>query len=162
MFCITALPTHCQYLVVNLLSGQTEQYAVSEIRSIKFVTNSMVLTQNDGMVITWDIAHILNYEFDLSMLSSDVEFNQSNALHIYPNPSSDRVQIDYTGREHSPVLIEILDGNGKTIVLLFSGWHEEKTSVSWDIRSASIAPGTYLCRVSSSSSKVVTGKIIVQ
>ena len=153
--------TQAQHLIVNLLSGQSEQYPVSEIRSIKFPANSMVLYQNDGTMVSWNIADIFNYEFDLTLAASDGALDESNVLKIYPNPSSDRVQIEYTGNETGDVLIEVLDGSGRLIEVLYRGPHAEKTKTSWEIRSSAVAPGTYLCRVSSSS-KMVTGKIIVQ
>jgi len=159
--CAAAGSTQAQHLVVNLLSGQTEQYPVSEIRSIKFPTNNMVLYQNDGTMVSWNIADIFNYEFDLTLSASDGALDESNALKIYPNPSSDRVQIEYTGSETGDVLIEVLDGSGRLTEVVYRGPHAEKTKTNWEIRSSAVAPGIYLCRVSSRN-KVITGKIIVQ
>lgn len=152
-----------QTLVVNFLSEQPEQYAISEIQSIKFASNSMVINQNNGNVISWNIADILNYQFDLSTVSTtDTALDESNALKIYPNPSFDRVQIEYTGNESGDVQIEVLDAKGRLLDVLYRGRHAEKTKAEWDVRSASAAPGTYLCRVIGSNTTAVTGKIIVQ
>lgn len=160
--CAAAFTAHGQSLVVNLLSEVTEEYPVSEIRSIKFTASTMVLYQNDGTMVSWNIADIFNYEFDLTLSARDGALDASNALKIYPNPSSDRVQIEYTGSEPGDVMIEVLDGSGRLLDVLYRGRHAEKTKAEWDVRSAGAAPGTYLCRVIGSNSKVVTGKIIVQ
>lgn len=150
-----------QQLVVNLLNGQTEQYPVSEIQSIKFPTNSMVLYENNGNITSWNIADIFNYEFDMSSLSTEFEDNESGALKIYPNPTSDQVQIEYSGSKSDNLTIEILHSDGRKLAVLYQGNHTERTSIRWDVRSESISPGAYLCRVASDT-KVITGKIIVQ
>lgn len=154
-----SIRTQGQDLVVNLLDGQTEQYAVNGIRTVKFVNNYLVMHQNDDVMIGWHIGDILNYEFDMSTVSTiDQEARMMNVLRIYPNPSSSWAQIEYISREQSDISIEIFDTRGRLVEVIYQGAHAEETKAKWNILSE---PGTYLCRVRSAN-KVVTGKIIVQ
>ena len=149
-----------QDLVLNLLSGETESYPTEDIRSIKFPGNDMVITQDDGTVISMDIAAVASYEFDMSTVSSDDrEGAYGQALKIYPNPASDRVQITYTGRESAALIVDIVDGTGRTVESLYRGGHATETLLVW--HPGALAKGTYLCRVTAGD-RVVTGKIIVQ
>lgn len=149
-----------QDLVLNLLSGETSNYPVDDIRSIKFPANHMVIALHDGTLISTDISTISSYEFDMNPLSaSEGEAANVKVLKIFPNPASERVQIAYTGRESTELTVEILDGNGRLIETLYRGGHAAETNALW--HPGAVAKGSYLCRVTAKD-RVVTGKIIVQ
>jgi len=148
-----------QDLVLNLLSGETENYPTADIRSIKFPGNNMVITQHDGTLISMDIASISSYGFDLGLSANAGSAAVATVLKMYPNPASERVQIAYTGRESAVLTVEILDGSGRVVESLYSGSHSSETNLVW--HPGAVARGTYLCRVIASD-RVVSGKIIVQ
>lgn len=150
-----------QELIINLEDGQTVQYHIADIQSLKLLTNSLAVYENDGNIVTWDIAEIINYEFDLTGLSISNELLESNILKVYPNPITNYVRIDYSGRNSEKLVVDILTIDGKLITQLFHGKHTDQTTIIWDLQSAHIIPGTYFCRITSDM-KVITRKIIVQ
>ena len=54
-FCVNA-----QSLVVTLTNSTTEVFPISDIQSIKFGTETMILNELDGTVNTWNIDDIDN------------------------------------------------------------------------------------------------------
>lgn len=86
-------------------------------------------------------------------------------VHIYPNPASGRIFIDYEISSMSRVNIEVFDFLGRKIELL-SGkvQHPGKYQVTWDVSGNSefsSRKGIYLVKVSTSES-MQSSKVIVQ
>lgn len=151
-----------QDMIVTLLSGETNIYPIEDIRSVKFPVNDMQINLNNGTVISIPLGNILSYHFDLGLSALSNPADESvQGLRIYPNPTSDRVQIEYRGKKSSSVTIDILDVSGKLLERLYAGAHDGATTVEWRPRASSISPGHYLCRVQAGDT-LVSGKIIVQ
>ena len=150
-----------QSLIINYLNGETEEYLLSEVLSVKFESNSILIKQSNGENLSIGIEEIFNYEFDLTGLSAGEISENQNTLQIFPNPSSSLVNIEYKGSETGQVLIEILDHTGRVLEVLFNSLHHSRTGVIWNASANSISPGTYFCRVSSPN-KVTIGKVIIQ
>jgi len=156
-----SLSLPAQDLIVTLLSGESSNYPVQSIRSMKFPGNTMAINLNNGTTISFNIANIFAYHFDMSVSTEDAADGNRELLKIYPNPASERVQIEYRGKESAHLEIDILDGSGKLITRLYAGPHTGETRVEWNPRAAAIAPGQYLCRMNAGE-RVFSGKIIVQ
>lgn len=152
-----------QDLLVNLESGTTENYSISEIRSLTFEETAMVINQNDGTTISFEINDISSYSFDLTNSLDNLTTENNLELKIYPNPSSSLVNISYLSQGSDKISIEIIDQSGRVIKELYNGNHNNnKTEVVWDINSSeSISTGTYICKVVNGN-KMITKSIIVQ
>ena len=56
MLLLTSYVTRAQnQLIVTLTNGQTDAFNVSDIRSVKFVNNTMNLMENNGSQSSWNI-----------------------------------------------------------------------------------------------------------
>ena len=144
--------------VVTLTNGQTEAFNVSDIRSVKFVTNTMSLTENNGTQSSWNIVDVSQYAF--SGLVSTVPAIESNSsqVTIFPNPISDNLILEYWSSNESKVTIELLDMSGKIIRSLFDGIHQGKQIYTW---TKDLPGGIYYCRIITKS-KIITKPFIIQ
>lgn len=154
--------TFGQDLIVTLTNGNTETFSVSNIQSIKFGAEEMMLYEMDGTVNTWNIENINKYAFD-GVANVDESVNIStDELNIYPNPSSDKVTINYTSNVSGNISISIYDMNGRMVREIYRGEHSDETEKVWNAKeSANVQSGKYLCKISTQS-KVITKSIVIQ
>ena len=151
-----------QNLIVTLTNSNTATYPISDIQSIKFGTNSMILYELNGTVNTWDIDDIDNYAFDGELnIDEEAQIIQEN-LSVYPNPTSDKITISYESSLSDKIIISIVDLNGKEVAHLFEGMHDQTTKVEWSAKGqGKVESGTYFCKIKTAT-KVTTKPIIIQ
>jgi NADH dehydrogenase/NADH:ubiquinone oxidoreductase subunit G len=153
---------HAQDLVVSLTNGNTETFAVSDITSIKFVATDMILNESNGTVNTWTIDDIDNYSFDgVAITDSEANLLVENAT-VYPNPATDKVNIQFNSNQMQQIQVEIIDAAGKLIYKVFQGQHTDESSFVWTPQSQGNAgTGNYFCKITTEN-KVITQPIIIQ
>jgi len=144
-------------LIVTLTNGQTDAFNVSEVRSIKFVNNSMYLTEIDGSQSIWNIVDILEYGFSGANSMPQTAQSTGSQLKIFPNPVSDYLSIEYWSLHEGKITIELLDLSGKVVRSVFEGTHQGNTIYTWI---KDLPNGTYLCRIASKS-KCITKPFII-
>ena len=110
-------------MVVTLDNATTETFAVASIQSIKFGVSTMILKEINGTVITWDITDITNYSFTSNAGLNDQVIVENSSLHLFPNPSSDLVNIQFFSAQLGNITVDIIDANGKLIQQVY---HEER------------------------------------
>jgi aminopeptidase N len=79
----------------------------------------------------------------LNILSNEPQITDSYALNIYPNPSSDEINVSYQLVKNAEVSLSIIDFSGKEIYVE----KEEKKSQgihSANIRISQFSAGTYI------------------
>lgn len=154
--------TEAQDLVVNLTNGNTETHLVSNISSIKFNSNNIVLKDNNGTVYTWAIDDIDNYTFDgVTDLSDELALVRETAT-TFPNPSSENVNIVFNSNIAQRITIVITDAKGRLVYKIFEGKHENEKTYIWIPQSQGNAEiGNYFCRITTEN-KVITQPIIIQ
>lgn len=159
---VLSLGLNAQNLVVTLTNASTETFAVENIQSIKFGTETMILTELNGTVNTWDIDDIDNYAFDGVANINESTTITTDELNIYPNPSSNQVHVNYTSNRLGTVTIAVHDLNGRKIEDLFSGEHQDTTAVTWNAQqNSSVQAGKYLIKIALAN-KVITKPVIIQ
>ena len=89
-------------------------------------------------------------------LNDEINVNREN-LNIYPNPSSDRVNISFKGLQSNKITIDVLDANGKVVAEVYQGEHKKEQIYQWQ---NNVQRGTYLIRLNTGT-KVMTKPIVI-
>lgn len=156
-FCVNA-----QNLVVTFTNSTTELFPVEGIQSIKFGTETMILNELDGTVNTWNIDDIDNYAFDGVANIEETTTVTTDELNIFPNPTTDKVTINYSSNQLGKINIAVYDINGRRIDKVFSGEHNQETETSWSAKqNHSVQSGKYLIKITTET-KVITKPVVVQ
>ena len=130
-------------LIVSLTTGQSDAFYVSNVRSIKFLNNNMIVTENNGVQSSWGIDDITDYTFKSANAIGSAE-SIKNQLSIFPNPVSDQLSMEYWSIKEDKITIELVDINGKHVRSLFEGMHQGKHTYTW---TNDLPSGMYICRV---------------
>lgn len=157
-----AFGASAQSMLLHLENGTTENYSLSDVRSITFEGDDMQLNMVAGTTLAWPIAEVRSYAFDL--MTTGVEKVPSvGSVSIHPNPAQEQVMIHFESLTPSHVTIDIIDGTGREVTQLFRGETADKMiQAGWDIREqGAVAPGLYLCRITTQSG-VLTTPLIIQ
>jgi hypothetical protein len=144
-------------IIVNLNNGNTETFALSEIRSIKFGVQTMNLKRNNGNISTWNISDITNYHFENASGINDNE-QAIGKLQVYPNPAQEYLSISFSVQATQHIRLELLDVLGRSIREIFNGTHMGEQSYTWQI---DVPKGHYLLRLDSENGQL-TQSIIIQ
>ena len=145
-------------LTVSLTNGQTDEFYVSDIRSIKFINNSMNITENNGTQSSWPIVDIIEYSFKGANSIGQTSESTSSYLNIFPNPVSDQLSMEYWSLNESKITIELLDVSGKIVRSVFEGFHQGNKTYTW---TKDLPSGMYLCRIVSKN-KSITKPFAIQ
>lgn len=147
-----------QNIVFTLDNGLTESYPISEVQSIKFNEGTLVLNFNNGSVLSYSVGFIDNYAFNNVTSLNDIGAS-SSSLYIYPNPTTDRVNIQFESQVRMNIAIDILDVAGKHIESIFNGQHLGLSQYVWQPDKNEV--GIFICRIQSDH-HVITKTIVVQ
>jgi len=155
---LSSIGLRAQNMVVTLDNATTETFAVASIQSIKFGDSTMILKEINGTVTTWDITDITNYSFTSNAGLNDQVIVENSSLHLFPNPSSDLVNIQFFSAHVGNITIDIIDVEGKLIQQVYQGAHHEQQTHQWISNSVK---GTFYCRITTAY-KTITKPIIIQ
>ena len=159
MLMLTSYFTRAQnQLIVTLTNGQTDAFNVSDIRSVKFVNNTMNLMENNGSQSSWNIDDVSQYAFSGASSIVPTNGSTSDQVKIFPNPVSDNLNVEYWSLRAGKISIELLDLNGKVVRTVFEGSHQGKQTYTW---TKDLPSGYYLCRIVSAS-KSITKPFVIQ
>jgi hypothetical protein len=159
---LSAIGLQAQNLVVTLTNSNTETFAVADIQSIKFGTETMILNELDGTVNTWDINDIEDYAFDGVANIHESTTIITDEVNVFPNPSSGLVHINYSSNVSGQITIAVYDVNGRLIEELFNGENQEITAISWNAKANNmVQAGKYLVKITTPN-KTITKPIIIQ
>ena len=155
---LSSIGLRAQNMVVTLDNATTETFAVASIQSIKFGDSTMILKEINGTVTTWDITDIDNYDFSSGVGLNDQVIVENSSLHLFPNPSSDLVNIQFFSAHEGNITIDIIDVEGKLIQQVYQGAHHEQQTHQWV---SNAVKGTFYCRITTAY-KTITKPIIIQ
>lgn len=151
-----------QSLVVTKTDGTDETFTFSEITSMKFQQNEMILYKNDGGIEIWNIDDVSYYSFDESVSTEEVSVINNWRVQVYPNPTSSHVKIKVDTPKSEEVKISILDSKGALVTELFSGVLELEQEIIWDVKDhKDHKSGTYVCLIQTKDQRI-TRPIVVQ
>jgi len=144
-------------LIVTLNNSNIETFALTDIRSIKFVQQTMTLFKNNGSVSSWSISDIDNYRFE-GVSGINEQEQLIGKLEVFPNPASSQAVISFSSPINQRISIEVVDLLGKKQRDVYSGNHFGTQSYTWQV---DIPKGIYVCRVSTENG-IVTKSLIIQ
>lgn len=154
-FLFLGLNSFTQGLVINFNNGDTEVYTLSNLQSIKFDTDFMLVYENSGMVTSWQIDEIDHYLIDESL---NLEELSPLAVNIYPNPATDKVTISYSSSSTSIESIIIIDAKGRVVEKLEGADSTSSSEIVWN---ANVDPGVYQVNIVTDKS-TVSKQLIIQ
>lgn len=157
VFILFGFGLSAQNLIVSLTNNTTSTYPISEIQSIKFGTNSMTLYKLNGTINTWSIDDIDHYAFESTSNVKDEVNSVNDKLTIFPNPASEKVNIEYSTNFKGNITIDIIDANGKQIKHIYQGSQKGVIKYVWN---TNVQSGIYYCRIVTEN-KTLTKKIII-
>ncbi|MBM3164652.1 MAG: T9SS type A sorting domain-containing protein [Bacteroidetes bacterium] len=139
--------TMAQNLVVTLNNSTTVNFPIASIQSIKFGANTMILTEFNGTVNSWNIPDINNYAFTPSGPGvNEIMSSLVKIFTVFPNPSSGNINVQFHTEDASYITMEILDQEGRRLSEIYSGNHQGLHTYTWN---AELAKGVFYCRISS-------------
>jgi len=156
-FLSTSFGTTAQNLIVTLIDNTTQSFPITTIESLKFISGSMILKQNDGITITWTTSSINNYSFG-TLSTQDYLIIETSELQIYPNPSNGLVNLRFNSNINLNIHIDIIDINGKIVSSIYNGNHDGEKTYQW---TNNVNQGIYFCRLTTDH-KIISKPIIIK
>lgn len=143
------LPTalHAQSnLFVRNKSGTQIKYELNSIKKITFSTDQLTINQNSASTNNYELSEIrsLNFIHYATENQSINNFEGSNFI-LYPNPVIDQIQISYELKKPGNMLIEITDLPGK--VLYQKTVYNQIMKNHITISAEQLPMGIYICRI---------------
>ncbi len=165
LFSLFVLPlgdVHAQHLHLKYVSGNQAYYSLEDVRKLTYTEETISLHLNNGSVYTWDLGVLryFNYQDPTSTEEQLLYLTQELTAHIFPNPARTQVTIQYELNDASELRVEVYSLTGHRLRELHQGVQPPGVhELQWDVNG--LAPGTYLCRLSTPSASV-TSKVVVQ
>ena len=137
-------------LYVKEKAGTQTGFILTAIRKLNFSGDTIKITTTGGANQNYRLSDIRFLSFKNYFTSiANPGANQIIVLKLYPNPVSNKLQIEYTGEQTAGLMLEILDLQGR--VLKRNSFQCRKASI--DV--PNIKAGMYLCRLRINSEAVV-------
>jgi hypothetical protein len=156
LFVLTLLPFCAatgQNVHFSFTDGTQQSYALEDVRKATFTDDVMNLHLTDGTIYSWNISTIDHYTYDEGLITSMVDEagSQLPPMHIYPNPTTGQLTVNYTLDARMPVSLEVRDLQGRTVRQMELGIQSTGAhTAQWDSLDSNghaVAAGTYLCRI---------------
>jgi hypothetical protein len=95
--------SHAQAMLLASENGSTKSYAINAIQSVVFHDNTLMV--NDGICETHHFSVFFTDYVTLDGTIGKDELNVQRGLAIYPNPSSDFLQLNVKGKAVGDVVV---------------------------------------------------------
>ena len=137
-----------QTMYVRPLVGSQTSYAVANIQKLTFENGNLIVTNTTGPSGTFALADNRYINFTDLTLGTNSSLATESKFYVYPNPSSQWLNIGYYNTNNTPNLVEIITIDGKLLI------QYKPTNESLPQLDISTLPqGMYLCRISSNIPK---------
>lgn len=155
---LTTSNSFSQTLHVNLANSTTDSYLLSNVRSITFNQNSMIVNEYNGSNTAYQITDIINYSFgstitSLATQASDVDID------LFPNPITTEINISVKRKIEGHSSIKIWDVTGNFVADLYEGQLLANQIYRCKVNAK---PGNYYCTIQSKQKTINKPIIIIQ
>jgi hypothetical protein len=113
----------------------------------------------DTIIFVMDNAYLDNIRFSEAAQTGLEETFQTDALHIYPNPSDGKFNIEYFATDHSTAIVETFDHLGRLVRSEVMHVYAGQNNLNLEL--ADQPAGIYMVRINAGN-EVRTGKVIIQ
>lgn len=132
-------------LFVNQPGSVVTPYSLTNIQKLTFSPGAILVHRTIGDTLNYvmDNVDFLNFNsFTTSIEASE----QNNSIFVYPNPTSDILQINFDSKMTNSIDLEILDLQGRVLIKQsINSLNQTSISVSH------LLPGIYVCRLFSAN-----------
>jgi hypothetical protein len=152
---LCSLGIQAQSIHFNFNNGTNASYNLADVRKITFSADVMNLHLQDGTIYSWNVSTIGHYEYDANSVNVEHLLDETNNwnLQLFPNPTSDEVQLKYNLPKEDKIQIALYDLQGKLILEKNLGSKNEGENLdNLDLRQ--IATGIYICRISGEKNSI--------
>jgi hypothetical protein len=154
----TTINSFGQSLFVNLTNSTTDSYLLSNVRSITFNQNSMMVNEYNGSNTAYQITNIINYTFggtitNLAPQVSDVDID------LFPNPITTEINISVKRKIEGQSSVKIWDVTGNLIADIYEG--QLLTNQVYRFK-VDAKPGNYYCTIQTTQKTISKPIIIIQ
>jgi hypothetical protein len=139
----------------NLDNGSTINYQAEDIRKITFDNDLMNVLLWDGSLVSINVSTINSF-LNNSSLSTQELLNELNSmnLQLYPNPTNDQININYSTLINDEISILIYDSNSK-LVMTRKLTYKSSGKYTEAIDLSTLNAGTYFCQITEKNKKIV-------
>lgn len=139
----------------NLDNGLTINYQAEDIRKITFDNDLMNIQLWDGSIYSMNVSTINSF-LNNSSLSTQELLNELNSmnLQLYPNPTNDQININYSTLINDEISILIYDSNSK-LVMTRKLTYKSSGKYTEAIDLSTLNAGTYFCQITENNKKIV-------
>ena len=144
-----------QSIYFNYTDGTNAAYNLADIRKITFDVDLMQLHMTDGSIYSRNVSTIGHYQYNQNSVNVEnllADLNDWN-LQVFPNPTSDELNLRYSLPKNEKITIALFDLQGKMILEQLAG--EKLIGENQDkLDLRQIASGTYICRISGTKNSI--------
>lgn len=142
-------------------NGVANVYALTDVSKINFIGDMVNLTLTDGSTFSWDMTLVssLRYQDEVTGVNEGAIADlNSLALSLYPNPTSDQIELKYTLINPSLIDVQLFDLNGAVVANIFNG-NQVSGDHQLQIDLKDLNKGIYVCQIEGEGF-VVTKQIV--
>lgn len=152
--------SYSQQIHFDYTNGTKSSYHVEEIRKITFAGDVMNLHLLDGSEYSWNVNTIDQFKYNETTTNTQQLVNLVNTweLSLYPNPTSNALNLSFNLPQKDEIVVSVFDLNGKLMHEINFGQKQVgKHDVSVDLRG--LSTGTYVLKIQGNKN-LITKKII--
>jgi len=112
---------------------------------------------NSNRYQTW-IAELGRPDLDLTFVKS---YEETPSMNIFPNPTSDRVTVEFELKEAKVFQLQLLDINGKVLQIFYDERPKKTGRQQFSFTTASLAGGVYFLQAAYDESLIYSKRLIV-
>jgi hypothetical protein len=149
---LAPLSLFSQGIHFEFTDGTIAAYEIAQVRSMDFTGNDLRMFLWDGTTHEWDMNDIRKYRFDdIGTDVRDMEAMALAPLHLFPNPSTGEVTIEFQVDTPGAVKVELYDVRGTLAARIAEAQFAAGTHrLNWngiDMNGEAPGTGTYVCRI---------------
>jgi hypothetical protein len=151
-----------QDLYIKFNSGASVNYGLSTVDRITFSTTDMQVHISGSSMQSYSMGSISYYNYQPTMTGLQTANAASiKQLKLFPNPTSGRVQLDFSLAEASEVQLLVYSLSGQQLLLKNKSASAGVQQLNLDLKAAGIESGIYFLELRSSNERFIT-KLILQ